>query len=233
MSLILEALKQSEKERQQQAQSVTDTLYIKHPPSRRNIWIPVIIALLLVNLGIYALLYLGNDTGITTEPPNAEEILEAARQDREAKPATPPITTQPAPRIASRILRPLEKELGNARVSKLEPATASRPTVNTAVIPNASTTPPAEDEQRSVPKEKTGTESIQEMDDATRDALQHFEINTIVYSDNPARRFALINMQKVQEGATLPGSEYRIEKITPKGLVLQTGSGLVLFSSQE
>ena len=224
MSLILEALKRSEKERQQQADSVTDTLYIEVAPRRRNLWPVVLVVLLLVNIGIMVFLWwrqAASDDIPATQQADPEAIIAAARK---ATPDPPPTAASDGPsRIAARILRPLDQELGGARV-----VPAHRPAVTDAPArksPSAGATTAASPPPTSEPEPVIGA-----MDDATLQALQRYEINIIVYSDTPARRYALIDMKKLREGDTLPGSDLRIERIAQGALIIDTGHGLVSYS---
>ena len=264
MSLILEALKRSEKERQQQANSVTDALYIEVAPRRRNFWPVLLVVLLLANIGIMAFLwwhqiasddipemqYIDPDTAITTA--------------QEATPTPSPTMPSGGPsRIAARILRPLDQELGNTRiVAAHPPATTHAPAHepdDTSATPATPPQPTAEEARQkpeptsaSAPKPEPKSEptsasapkpgpkpeptsapasepTIGAMDDATLQQLQQYEINIIVYSDNPARRYTLIDMKKLHEGDTLPGSNLRIERIAPGKLIIDTGDGLVSY----
>ncbi len=213
MSLILDALKQSEKDRQQQAESIADTLYIQVKPERRSFWPIVLVLLLLANIAI--LLFLWWRTPAESTAPTAadpRDIIESARH------AAPAPAEPPAPNTASRILRPLAQELGATRVIE-----AQRP------APRRQPAPPAAD--KAVPA-ATAAATIQARaaDGDTLEKLQQYEINTIVYSDTPSRRYALINMQKFKEGATLPHSKLRIREITNDGLIIDTGAGLVRYS---
>ncbi len=223
MSLILEALKRSEKERRQQADSVTDTLYIEVAPRRRNLWPVVLVVLLLVNIGIMLFLWwrqAANDDIPATQQADPEAIIAAARK---ATPDPPPAATSDGPsRIAARILRPLDQELGGARiVPARRPAATDAPARNSPSADATTAPPPPASEPEPV---------IGAMDDATLQALQRYEINIIVYSDTPARRYALIDMKKLREGDTLPGSDLRIERIAQGALIIDTGHGLVSYS---
>ena len=62
-----------------------------------------------------------------------------------------------------------------------------------------------------------------------RGKLAAYEINAHVYSDQPAKRFVLINMQRFQEGDTLPGSNFKLVEIGPTGIVIDYGRGKVLM----
>ncbi len=214
MSLILEALKRSENERRKQAESVTDTLYVQVRPRHRSRWPVVLVALLLMNLGILLFLWWRGPGAPpeTAGTPSPAAIIAAARE-HDAPPTTA-TTGEPTPHVARRVLRPLAQELGNARV-----VTPSLPP----------TTPPPEERLAATPPAipPRSTRPLDEIDTATLQRLQQYEINIIVYSDDPARRYALIDMKKLREGDRLPGSTLRIEEIAPGALIIDTGHGLV------
>ena len=252
MSLILEALKRSEKERQQQANSVTDTLYIEVAPRRRNFWPVLLVVLLLANIGIMAFLWWRQVA--SDDIPKAQYVAPntAIATTQEATPTPPPTTITDGPsRIAARILRPLDQELGNARiVAAHPPATIQAPAHKPDDSGSSPTTPPQPTAEETRPKPEPTSASASEpepkpepasasasaseptigaMDDATLQQLQQYEINIIVYSDNPARRYTLIDMKKLHEGDTLPGSNLRIQRIAPGKLIIDTGDGLVSY----
>ncbi len=217
MSLILEALKRSEKERKQQAEAVTDTVFVQMAPRRRSLWPVVLVALLLVNIGIMLFLWWRYPAAVEpgTDTPSPQEIIAAARQAGPV--ASPPPTADPTPHIARRILRPLQQELGNTPiVTPQRPrAETETPSAKPETAPLAANEPPP---------------TVGEMDEATLQQLQQYQINIIVHSDIPARRYALIDMQKLREGDRLPGSRLRIERIVQGALIIDTGHGLVRYS---
>ena len=239
MSLILEALKRSEKERQQQATSVTDTLYIDRSPPHRSIWPILVIALLLFNLALFSLIFLYNNdateqTAALPAPPVLQRRSEPGKDSAEQSPETLVPVPQNS-RIANRILRPLSQELGNSNLhpsphqrKPAAPEAAAKGVATVAGPEPKSTIEQTVDKTSAAPPART----IVEMNQETAEALEQFEINTIVFSDNPARRFALVNMTKLHEGDKLPGSNYRIDEITRQGLIVETGGELVLFSGQ-
>ncbi len=52
-------------------------------------------------------------------------------------------------------------------------------------------------------------------------------INVHVYNSNADKRFAIINMRKYREGDQLQGSSVKLSQVTPHGIVIDYGSGLV------
>ncbi|MBL3527707.1 MAG: general secretion pathway protein GspB [gamma proteobacterium endosymbiont of Lamellibrachia anaximandri] len=52
-------------------------------------------------------------------------------------------------------------------------------------------------------------------------------INVHVYNTNADKRFAIINMRKYREGDQLQGSSVKLSQVTPHGIVIDYGSGLV------
>lgn len=219
MSLILDALKQSEKDRQQQTESIADTLYIQVKPKHHSVWPIALTLLLLANIGILLFLWWHTpDARSAAEPANARAIIENARLASPKPAARPVVAAAPAPKTASRILRPLQQELGSAKVVELHPSSSKQQADSTTAVEKKPATPPPL------------TPQPQAADGDTLQQLRQYEINTIVYSDSPSRRYALINMQKFKEGATLPQSKLRIRQITTDGLIIDTGNGLVSYS---
>lgn len=52
-------------------------------------------------------------------------------------------------------------------------------------------------------------------------------INVHVYNANADKRFAIINMRKYREGDQLQGSSVKLSQVTPQGIVIDYGNGLV------
>ncbi|QYZ67226.1 MAG: general secretion pathway protein GspB [Gammaproteobacteria bacterium (ex Lamellibrachia satsuma)] len=52
-------------------------------------------------------------------------------------------------------------------------------------------------------------------------------INVHVYNSNADKRFAIINMRKYREGDQLQGSSVKLSQVTPHGIVIDYGNGLV------
>jgi general secretion pathway protein B len=60
-----------------------------------------------------------------------------------------------------------------------------------------------------------------------QERLSDLKINILVYNEDAADRFVIINMHKYREGDRLEPSGMRLERITRKGIVVDYGDGLV------
>jgi hypothetical protein len=60
-----------------------------------------------------------------------------------------------------------------------------------------------------------------------QEKLSDLKINILVYDEDTARRFVIINMRKYREGDQLIPSGMRLQRITRKGVVIDYGDGLV------
>ncbi len=257
MSLILDALKRSEGERQEKTGAITLGSYSQPPKPRSNrVWI-IVGGLLLINLLVVGWLLMSRAPGSpapTNAPvaaaPSAPAIRPPAQpQPAPARPASPTrlgMQRAPAPRPAP-MPRPAPPARAASDVSPPLPArplaaealhqvrNRPKPAAKTPAAPatTISKPPPASASANrppeSAPATKPAAPSLDEAPDDIRAKLAAYEINAHVYSDEPAKRFTLINMQRYQEGDTLPGSNFRIEKITPTGVLIDYGRGEVLM----
>ncbi|MGD8591120.1 MAG: general secretion pathway protein GspB [Chromatiales bacterium] len=78
--------------------------------------------------------------------------------------------------------------------------------------------------------EQDGTEQIPllwELPAKVQEKLSDLKINILVYDEDAARRFVIINMRKYREGERLVPSGMQLERITRKGIVVNYGDGLV------
>jgi len=263
MSLILDALKRSEGERQEKAGAITLGSYSPQPrPRSKWLWI-VIGALLLVNALVVAWLAMSRQSAspepaavpvAKTRPavparapqPASPAATPAAssrlgmrrpgpmsrpapkpRPESSRPPASPPAGAPPLPkrRLAAETLHPARK--------KPEHPAVSAPTTQPVAAPAVATAPEKPRAPAPVVVSPTDTgetaPGLEEAPDDIRAKLAAFEINAHVYSDEPEKRFTLINMQRYGEGDTLPGSNFRIEKILPTGVLIDYGRGRVLM----
>ncbi len=58
-------------------------------------------------------------------------------------------------------------------------------------------------------------------------SIPDITINVHVYNSNADKRFAIINMRKYREGDQLQGSSVKLSQVTPHGIVIDYGNGLV------
>ena len=225
MSLILDALRKSEGQRQRHAgpglASVPEAGERRGPPP----WTLVLGALLVANVVLVLALFL---TRNGEAPPPAPTVQARPAEQEPAPPARAPartaqrVTLPPPTRADRQEVRPLAAEIPPQEAAA-EPATDSAPAQASAPRPQpVGTTPP--------PRRRPAS-STQATDDARLPRMSEMvvrgelnvpdmHVDIHVYSGNPAERFVFINMRKYKEGDdTREGP--RIERITESGVVMQ------------
>jgi general secretion pathway protein B len=211
MSLILEALKKSEAERQRQSGPTLLEVRIANPQRRYPIWAVVVGLLLAVNMILLLVFMLRRPS--------------APNQDTAA--ASPPLaTTAPMqPAVLAAPAMPLNTHAAPAQPSPS--AADNAPTLSDGADATGEAQNPA-DEQPAIPK-TSGSVKIQRDDSAGYSSLPSFsEVNANmpdlrldlhVYAEQARDRYALINMQTVHEGDTLSEGA-RVLAITREGVAL-------------
>lgn len=135
MSFILDALRKSEHERQRQTGPALAEVPVAAPRPRSNVWAPVAIALLLVNLVVVGVWLLRKSTSEPAAPPPAASIVDDAPAPSGAAPSAPnPSPASTAGNAATAapppaMLRPAEPATAPVRQGRnpLEAETASGP----------------------------------------------------------------------------------------------------------
>ncbi len=233
MSLILDALRKSEHQRQRQAGPGL-AVVPEHTVARRpSTWLLLLGGLLLLNIIVLgALLLTGRQPPATTvtAPPATVSLAPPAATPPAAAP--PRADSAPTRTSAAPVTLPTRARRDDVRPLTTEVAPASAP-ARSAPAPAAETntgqpaTPPATTTPRSA--ETTGTTQ-----QATADArlprftdlvvrgelnVPHMRVDIHVFSAVPADRFVFINMRKYIEGqATQEGPQ--VERITRDGVVM-------------
>jgi general secretion pathway protein B len=209
MSLILEALKKSEAERQRQSGPTLLEVRIAKPQRRYPIWALVVAVLLAVNMILLLVFVLRRPSAPSQDTARATPPLATAPPIQPAIVAAPPIALNahapPAPPSAS--------------------AADNAPTLSDDASGSAQN--PADD-QPAIPK-TSGSVKVQRDDSAGYSSLPSFsEVNANmpdlrldlhVYAEQARDRYALINMQTVHEGDTLSEGA-RVLAITREGVAL-------------
>lgn len=212
MSFILDALKKSETDRQQQGAAEFAGVPTSSAPTRAPRWLWILGLLLAVNLAVLVGLLMKPEArvasvGVESSPPPGTAITEPSFVERVAEaqrnvppPQEPaPAREEPAPEVPAR----MEVAPSSDAVSIL-PATES-PGADTAALPTF------------VEVLTSGT--IQ---------LPDLRIDIHVYSETPEDRFVFINMSKHREQSQLSEGPV-VEEITPDGVVLiYEGTGFFL-----
>jgi general secretion pathway protein B len=201
MSFILDALRKSDTERQQQSRQGLTTPQQSAPLARRNVWIPVLISLLTLNAVVLAFLLATRDgddpAAAAADPPNASTPARETRSLREEADAAKQPEAQPA------VVTP-------------EPKTAAMPVNDRPDVAPAAPVaaePPASDTIRpSLP-------SFEQLVLGGIIATPPLHLDMHVYAGERDKRFVFINMSKYREGEALKEGPV-LEEITGTGAIL-------------
>ncbi len=190
MSLILDALRKSEHERQRSRGPGIADVRAPRKQKDRSLWVPLVALLAGLNLALLALLwYSGRPANDTTAA-----------------------VTQPAPASPPALARSLVDELEPvepARFASIAPPAATTPAPPPAAEPPA---PSAVIRKADLP---TVTEGM--LDGTLNIAPLHLDIH--VYSANPRERFVFINTSRYGEGERINEGP-TIEAINEEGVIL-------------
>ncbi len=205
MSYILDALKKSETDRQQQASAEFAAIpaAVDEPGPPRWIW--VLGGLLLVNIAVLAVVVLDRDEAPAPPSPPTERVARAAVDP-------PPAAATSEPSFAER--------LDVASASRPVP----RPQRETMATPSPAPAPTAPRETASEVQQPVLEGSSLALPTLTEIRLDGVDLPDLnldihVYGATPAERFVFVNMRKHQEGSILDSGP-RIEAITPDGVIL-------------
>ena len=198
MSFILDALKKSETERQQQGPSDFANVPSSHESTGAPRWLWALGLLLAVNLAVLLGVLLRNDSpesvpasaqasGAQQEPASSasfsEQIREAREKDSATRTSAGPTTERAAePAVEEPVAVPAQPR--------------PQPEFNVAALPTAD--------------ELIANGQLQMAD-------LHLDIH--VYSEKPADRFVFINMVRHREKSRLAEGP-RVQEITPEGVIL-------------
>ena len=208
MSFILDALKKSEAERQQQ--SAAEFAGTAAGPRRQAFprWLLVVGFLLATNLVVLIGLLIRSDDGQSPTQP-------------ETSPATQSIPA-PAGAIKSEPTSDFEDRVAEAKRSLPVATESSQPAVDVAP-PSPKETANTSTQQASVAQQPVSTTrhhpSIHEVRANGASDIPELHLDLHVYSAQPEDRFVFINMTKLREGSQLTEGPV-VAEITPDGVVL-------------
>lgn len=203
MSFILDALKKSETDRQQQGTAEFANVPVSSGDDGPPRWLWVLGALLLINVVVVAGLLMrptGQAAVQATAPPPAPTV------------ASEPVT-EPAPQPQ------YEAEIAAAKQTVLrreEPVAVAEPVAAPAPEPVA--TPIASQVADEGPNPLSLPTSREVIANGSL-TLPTLHLDVHVYSESAADRFVFINMTKHKEGSVLAEGP-RVQSITPEGVVL-------------
>jgi general secretion pathway protein B len=216
VSLILDALRKSEHERQRQAGPAMAEMPVIRPHQRQAPVLALAIGgLVAVNLAVLAWFLLREPVDSTpAQAPAAATVTTA--------PAAAPTPAMPATRELQPLVEQATPSYDQPAPAQYQPPAAPDP----ALLPRAQAAiaaeappPPA----RTAPRPTAGQEAmVPTINDLTPQAtagLPQLNLDLHVYGTSPSDRFVFINNRRYLEGGSTPEG-VRVERITPDGVVL-------------
>lgn len=217
MSLILDALRKSEHQRQREAGPALAVVPEGGAPNRPALWVLVLGALLLLNIIVLvALLVMDRRTErVTATPPTAAVATDAAPagERRNERVRSAPVSLPPRPPREE--VRPLATEM-------TEPAAGPATAQADRQAPSASATTQSAPSAAPPPARAAADARLPRFADLVMRGelnVPHMHLDIHVYSAVAAERFVFINMRRYNEGqATQEGP--RVERITHDGVIM-------------
>ncbi len=206
MSFILDALRKSETERQQDTGPGIAASRYGAAAKKPNRWIPILAIFLAANaILLFSLLWRDQDTPEIEPAANTAEIP--------AIPVNPP----PMPRAArpGPEVRPLASEAAAATQKATPTAASSAEPANQSKLAE----PATDSTDRGKLQDGEITQTLQELLVAGELELPPLRIDIHVYSDDPPNRFVFINMTKYREGDRLSEGPL-LKEVDPTGVLL-------------
>jgi|APCry1669192269_1035402.scaffolds.fasta_scaffold13857_2 general secretion pathway protein B len=228
MSIILDALKKSERERQAgqvpgMSEVVTETVIA------RPRWIPWLVAILaLLNVsGIGYWLYRDHSSKAPIPPPMTAVPGEIGAPQKEGATPIPPATAPQVQAPLADMRPPVEpvQVIPPSEPVQQRPAIAMPEHLMPPANP-ARTAPEEEDpvdaeleaegvarSDETIPRSAAGSglPMLHDMPESFRSRIPSFRITMFAYSENPQERFVIVNMKKLIPGDVLPGGVLLIE----------------------
>jgi len=204
MSFILDALRKSEAERQQQGKAQFAGVPASAPDRTAPRWLWVVGVLLAINLLVLV--------GLLLRPDGAAREAPAV-----TRPAVTPIAAAPNATPDAGFAEQVAAAKKNAPQRQPEPTPVAA-TVEDAPVSAAPVTTTA----RAV-RTSTATASLPTIHQLRAEGkieLQDLHVDIHVYSENPQDRFVFINMTRLKEGAQMPEGPV-VAEITSDGVVLR------------
>ncbi len=203
MSFILDALKKSETERQQQGPSDFANVPSSTESPRAPRWLWVLALLLAVNLAVLLGVLLRDD---------APEVIPSSGQTTRAQP-------EPAAEssFSEKIREARERETAATASVTASAEPVAQPPVETAATESAPAAPPQPRPQAGFTLAALPTADELRANGTIQLADLHLDIH--VYSEQPDDRFVFINMVRHREKSRLAEGPV-VQEITPEGVIL-------------
>ncbi|MDA0706284.1 MAG: general secretion pathway protein GspB [Proteobacteria bacterium] len=200
MSFILDALKKSETERQEQSVSEFSSVPSSTGEASPLRWLWLLAALLLINVAVLVGILMKRGDS----PASPTTAVTAAPADVAATVVAPPPTAKATQSFEERVANAVVERPPVSQVSQDLPQAVPQSVPQVIDAPASTSRAPTLDQLR-----LNGSISLPEL---------HLDIH--VFSDNPAERFVFINMSKYREGERLAAGP-QVSEITPDGVILE------------
>lgn len=199
MSYILDALKKSERERSLGHVPTLSTVhsYPKSHASRRWSWLVLVLSIMLVLIGvaIYGVMFWGQDDVVqsASEKTHTESAsASAGRVSQPQKPASPAAT------------KPALTNVDPPQAEMKRPEPVEPPSSRVATTTQSSSSYP----------------TLDDLDEGMRQRLSNIVVNVVSYSEQPSRRFVMINQKIYRRGQSVNG-QLEVVAIKPQGAILR------------
>ena len=202
MSFILDALRKSEAERQQQGKAQFAGVPASAPDRTAPRWLWVVGVLLVINLLVLV--------GVLLRPDGAAREAPAV-----TRPAVTPIAAASNATPDAGFAEQVAAARKNAPQRQPEPTTVAA-TVDDAPVSAA----PVPTTPRAAPTATASFPTIHQLRAEGKIELQDLHVDIHVYSESPQDRFVFINMTRLKEGAQMPEGPV-VAEITADGVVLR------------
>ncbi len=202
MSFILDALKKSETERQQQSSAEFSSVPSSSGSPSPARWLWMLGILLLINFAVLI--------GILLKP---SSTADAVKIESDAVPAQPP---QASTNFEDQVADAIDNRAQQMPMPAAEPAQQEATANDPDPMPVPETVQPAASNRVSVAAVPTVDEL--RLEGTLQIAELHLDIH--VFSEVPAERFVFINMNKHREGSTTPEGPV-VREIRTDGVVLE------------
>jgi general secretion pathway protein B len=196
MSLILDALKKSENERQEQGSAEFSSVPSSPGNVGPNRWLWLLAALLVVNFAVLIGILLRPDRAADPEPTVMPAAEETAVESNDSDSS-------------------FEQQIADA----IEDLPAAAPTTQ-ATATERTETPAAASPRPQAATRSTGIPTIDQLRLDGSLQLEELHLDIHVYSDVPADRFVFINMDKHREDSRIDAGPV-VREITPDGVILE------------
>lgn len=227
MSLILDALKKSDNERQRHGQPAMFEIKVAPPKARFPVWAVLLGLLLGINLIVLLVVLLLRDPDSASDGPTAPAAATAPPQQTDALPPPAPAPQASAPIMSTPVAAAPSATSGVA--SRFNPPLVEEPDLDAEIAGDLAgnpdvTLPAASAALPATPPVRAGGGVVAGLPDraalvSAGTQVPEVRISLHAWDRNPAARFVFIDGARAGEGTVLP-SGVRVEQITPEGTVL-------------